>query len=178
MFLQFVDRHTDGHTLVVVKIAGVEWQFLSKYFVYFHALELKIFLILHWLTQQLLWKNDKSFSFSLKLFLFSVVGRVADGKLSAPKRDGFHSIWFRLHQTPTRSCHTGNVFHLLFFIFIYFQGNITSDIKIPIFQASTKNSISDSEKREKKMLEKKLSEMEEELKVLYYFPNSTFLRKT
>merc|ERR1712073_258150 len=32
-------------------------------------------------------------------------------------------------------------------------------------QASTKNSISDSEKREKKMLEKKLSEMEEELKV-------------
>jgi len=31
-------------------------------------------------------------------------------------------------------------------------------------QASTKNSISDSEKREKKMLEKKLSEMEEELK--------------
>jgi len=33
-------------------------------------------------------------------------------------------------------------------------------------QASTKNSISDSEKREKKMLEKKLSEMEEELKQL------------
>jgi hypothetical protein len=33
-------------------------------------------------------------------------------------------------------------------------------------QASTKNSISDSEKREKKMLEKKLSEMEEELKTL------------
>jgi len=33
-------------------------------------------------------------------------------------------------------------------------------------QASTKNSISDSEKREKKMLEKKLSEMEDELKTL------------
>jgi len=33
-------------------------------------------------------------------------------------------------------------------------------------QASTKNSISDSEKREKKMLERKLSEMEEELKQL------------
>merc|ERR1719481_185770 len=31
-------------------------------------------------------------------------------------------------------------------------------------QASTKNSVSDSEKREKKMLEKKLAEMEEELK--------------
>ena len=36
-------------------------------------------------------------------------------------------------------------------------------------QASTKNSISDSEKREKKMLEKKLSEMEEELKVKEIF---------
>ena len=35
------------------------------------------------------------------------------------------------------------------------------------FQASTKNSISDSEKREKKMLERKLSEMEEELKVRF-----------
>jgi len=33
-------------------------------------------------------------------------------------------------------------------------------------QASTKNSVSDSEKREKKMLEKKLAEMEEELKQL------------
>jgi len=33
-------------------------------------------------------------------------------------------------------------------------------------QASTKNSISDSEKREKKILEKKLAEMEEELKSL------------
>merc|ERR1719323_1426384 len=33
-------------------------------------------------------------------------------------------------------------------------------------QASTKNSISESEKREKKMLERKLSEMEEELKQL------------
>jgi hypothetical protein len=33
-------------------------------------------------------------------------------------------------------------------------------------QASTKNAVSDTEKREKKMLEKKLAEMEEELKVL------------
>jgi len=33
-------------------------------------------------------------------------------------------------------------------------------------QASTKNSISDSEKREKKILEKKLAEMEDELKSL------------
>jgi hypothetical protein len=32
-------------------------------------------------------------------------------------------------------------------------------------QASTKNAVSDTEKREKKMLEKKLTEMEEELKV-------------
>jgi len=33
-------------------------------------------------------------------------------------------------------------------------------------QASTKNAISDSEKREKKVLERKLAEMEEELKTL------------
>ena len=36
-------------------------------------------------------------------------------------------------------------------------------------QASTKNSISDSEKREKKILEKKLAEMEDELKVRDFF---------
>ena len=43
---------------------------------------------------------------------------------------------------------------------------------INFIQASTKNSISDSEKREKKILEKKLAEMEEELKVrfsLFYY---------
>lgn len=33
-------------------------------------------------------------------------------------------------------------------------------------QASAKNSVSDTEKREKKVLEKKLAEMEEELKTL------------
>ena len=37
--------------------------------------------------------------------------------------------------------------------------------RIFYFQASAKNSVSDSEKREKKVLEKKLAEMEEELKV-------------
>jgi len=52
------------------------------------------------------------------------------------------------------------------------MGSIRSDLDSTrhqleaAIQASTKNSISDSEKREKKMLEKKLSEMEEELKTL------------
>merc|ERR1719468_645634 len=40
-------------------------------------------------------------------------------------------------------------------------------------QASTKNSISDTEKREKKVLEKKLAEMEEELKLLALSENLT-----
>ena len=38
-------------------------------------------------------------------------------------------------------------------------------ITVDCVQASTKNAVSDTEKREKKMLEKKLTEMEEELKV-------------
>jgi hypothetical protein len=42
-------------------------------------------------------------------------------------------------------------------------------ITIDCVQASTKNAVSDTEKREKKMLEKKLTEMEEELKVTTVF---------
>ena len=48
--------------------------------------------------------------------------------------------------------------------------NFSNNINCYNLQASTKNSISDSEKREKKMLEKKLSEMEEELKVCRNIP--------
>ncbi len=49
-------------------------------------------------------------------------------------------------------------------------------ITVDCVQASTKNAVSDTEKREKKMLEKKLTEMEEELKVtttslLFSFPH-------
>ena len=87
------------------------------------------------------------------------MGSVTIRELETANRDVFHPHRFRQYEATAWGSHPG-----------IDNGKILINAnKRFLPQASSKNSISDSEKREKKMLEKKLSEMEEELKVMDIF---------
>ena len=102
-----------------------------------------------------------SISFLPQNYLLPALGGVAGRELQTQDGDEFHQNRSRLNKTTIRNCNPGEA-RLL-------TATHTVGHNWFYMQASTKNSISDSEKREKKILEKKLAEMEDELKVRDFF---------
>ena len=114
----------------------------------------------------------------LQISFFSALGGVSGGELSTEVRDGGDQAGLGLHQAAARLCHTSETKTTGIWWWWYTSKVMPSQsLWFHILQVLAKNSVSDIEKREKKVLEKKLGEMEDELKVSDSLKNGMAKRK-
>ena len=113
-----------------------------------------------------------------KCAFFPALGGISGGELSAEVWDGGHQAGPGLHQAAARLCHTSETKTTGIWWWWYTSKVMPSQsLWFHILQVLAKNSVSDIEKREKKVLEKKLGEMEDELKVSDSLKNGIATRK-